>query len=299
VQGAFALFQGRFFQLESVAQMTGALVSGALLLPLLALIFAPLFESLFGYVTDVQLLKLANFNHPVLKDLIVQAPGTYHHGILIGQLVEAAARTIGANPLLSRVGAYYHDIGKGKNPLYFGENQKGENRHDALSAQVSAQIIQRHVAEGIELARQAKLPRQVIDFIPQHHGTRLIGYFFHKAKEEAERAGAPPPPDADFRYAGPKPQTRECALVMIADMVVATARNLPTAEAGKLRALVDRAIAAVVAEGQLDECEITLRDLELTAKSFTASLERIFNARSDAPPASPRLRVLEPELKRA
>jgi len=299
VLSAFAMFQGRLWTLETAATFAGAVVGGALILPLLALLFSPLLELLFGYVTDIELLKLASFNHPVLKDLIVQAPGTYHHGILIGQLVEAAAREIGCNPLLARVGAYYHDIGKGKNPLYFGENQKGENRHDTLSAQMSAQIIQRHVAEGIELAKAAKLPRQVIDFIAQHHGTRLIGYFFHRAKEEAERAGAPPPADTDFRYAGPKPQTREAALVMIADMVVATARNLPAAAPDKLRGVVDRAIAAVVAEGQLDECEITLRDLEKTARSFTASLEALFNARSDAPPAAPRLRVLEPELKRA
>src|SRR5205814_661078 len=182
------------------------------LVPVLARGLAPLFELAVGYVTDMELLKLASFNHPVLKDLIVQAPGTYHHGIVIGQLVEAAAREIGANPLLARVGAYYHDIGKGKNPLYFGENQKGENRHDQLTAAMSAQIIQRHIADGIELARQAKLPRQVIDFISQHHGTRVIGYFLHRAKEEAERNGAPAPSEADFRYAGPKPQTRETAL---------------------------------------------------------------------------------------
>src|SRR5581483_9440397 len=209
-------------------------------------------------------------------DLIVQAPGTYHHAILIGQLVEAAARQIGANPLLARVGAYYHDIGKGKNPLYFGENQKGENRLDTLTPVVAAEVIQRHVQEGVELARQAKLPRQVIDFVPQHHGTRLVAYFFHRAKEEAERTGEPPPREEDFRYAGPKPQTREAALVMIADMVVATSRNVAVANAEKLRALVDRAIQAVVAEGQLDECEITLRDLEQTARSFAESLDRIY-----------------------
>ena len=298
VLAAFAMFQGRLWSWETAAVVAGAVMGGALIVPLLALIVSPLLELLFGYVTDIELLKLANFNHPVLKDLIVQAPGTYHHGILIGQLVEAAAREIGANPLLSRVGAYYHDIGKGKNPLYFGENQKGDNRHDTLTPQVSAQIIQRHVTEGLELARQAKLPRQVTDFIPQHHGTRLIGYFFHRAKQEAERTGAPVPSEAEFRYAGPKPQTREAALVMIADMVVATTRNAPAATPQKLRGLVDRAIQAVVAEGQLDECEITLRDLETTAQSFARSLEMI-GARSDAPPAAPRLRVLESELKRA
>jgi putative nucleotidyltransferase with HDIG domain len=296
---AFALFQGRLWTWETLATVLGAALSGALVLPVLALLLSPLLEALFGYVTDVELLKLASFNHPVLKDLIVQAPGTYHHAIVIGQLVEAAAREIGANPLLARVGAYYHDIGKGKNPLCFGENQKGENRHEGVTPQASAEIIRRHVREGVDLARQAKLPRQVIDFIEQHHGTRLIGYFFHRAKEEAERTGAAPPPEEDFRYVGPKPQTRETALVMIAGMVVATSRNLATPTAEKLRALVDRAIQAVVAEGQLDQCEITLRDLEQTARSFAQSLDRIYSARSDTPPTAPRLRVLEPELKRA
>ena len=305
VLASFAMFQGRFWSWETAATVAGAILSGALVIPLLALIFAPALEASFGYVTDIQLLKLANFNHPVLKDLIIQAPGTYHHAILIGQLVESAARAIGANPLLARVGAYYHDIGKGKNPLYFGENQKGDNRHDSLSPAMSAQLIMRHIAEGVELAKTSKLPRQVIDFIPQHHGTRLVGYFFHRAREEAERTGQPPPAEPEFRYAGPKPQTREAALVMIADMVVATARNLQSVATDQLRGLVDRAIQAVVADGQLDECEITLRDLELTAQSFARSLEALYTPRAEVtpPPAAPRLRVLEPtvtvDLKRA
>src|SRR5919201_1248610 len=296
VVAAFAMFQGRLWTWETLAAIVGSLLGGAVLMPVLALLLSPLLEVLFGYVTDIELLKLANFNHPLLKDLIVQAPGTYHHGIVIGQLVEAAAREIGANPLLARVGAYYHDIGKGKNPLFFGENQKGENRLDGLPSQTSAEIIRRHVADGIEVAEQAKLPRQVTDFIPQHHGTRLIAYFFHRTKEEAERAASPAPREEDFRYFGPKPQTREAALVMIADIVVATSRNVVAPSPENLRALVDRAVQAVVAEGQLHECEITLRDLEQTARSFAESLERIYLSRSDAPP--PRLRVLQPELKR-
>src|SRR5712664_1938758 len=254
VLASFALFQGRFWTMETAAALSGAGLGGALLVPLLVLFAAPVFEWMFGYVTDIQLRELANFNHPLLKDLIVQAPGTYHHGIVIGAMVEAAAQQIGANPLLARVGAYYHDIGKGKNPLFFGENQKGENRHDTLTALMSAQLIQRPVADGVELARASKLPRQVIDFIPQHHGTRTIGYFYHRAKQEAERAAQPPPSEQEFRYAGPKPQTRETALVMIADMVVATARNLATVVPDKLRGLVDGAIQSVVTEGQLDEC---------------------------------------------
>ena len=305
VLGAWTLFQGRFFSLDALATIAGGVLGGALIVPVLAFVLAPLLELGFGYVTDIRLLTLASFNHPVLKDLIVQAPGTYHHSIVIGRLVEAAAREIGANPLLSRVGAYYHDIGKGKNPLYFGENQKGGNRHDALTPSMSALLIKRHVTEGMELAAQAKLPRQVIDFIPQHHGTRAIGYFLHRAREDAERAGQPAPAEAEFRYPGPKPQTREAALVMIADMVVATSRNLAAVSPGSLRALVDSAIQTVVAEGQLDECELTLRDLERTARSFVASLEALYAARADLPPGPPAarpavLRVIDAAgLKRA
>ena len=304
VFGAFAMFQGRLFTWETLATIVGGVIGGGILLPVLTLLLAPILEALFGYVTDIELLKLASFNHPVLKDLIVQAPGTYHHGILIGQLVEAAAKQIGANPLLARVGAYYHDIGKGKNPLYFGENQKGDNRHDQLTPQMSAAIIKRHVAEGVELAVQAKLPRQVIDFIPQHHGTRVIGYFFHRAKQEAERTASPAPSEPEYRYAGPRPQTREAALVMIADMVVATSRNLPSATPTALRSLVDAAIQQIVSERQLDECEITLRDLEITARSFAASLEALVLPQGEAGvPAqrAPALRVLSDasDLRRA
>jgi len=286
VLASFALFQGRVWTMETAAALAGAVLGGALVVPLLVLLVAPAFEWMFGYVTDIQLRELANFNHPLLKDLIVQAPGTYHHGIVIGAMVDAAAMQIGANPLLARVGAYYHDIGKGKNPLFFGENQKGENRHEAIEPQMSARLIHRHVTDGVELARKAKLPQAVIDFILQHHGTRLIGYFFHKAKEEAERKGEPPPSDAHFRYAGPKPQSR--------DMVVATSRNVTGGDAATLRQLVDKAIQQIASDGQLVECELTMRDLDLVAGSFAGTLHGIYSARPEVPPdARPPLRVLE------
>ena len=294
VLASFALFQGRIWTMETAAALAGAVLGGALVVPLLVLLVAPAFEWMFGYVTDIQLRELANFNHPLLKDLIVQAPGTYHHGIVIGAMVDAAAMQIGANPLLARVGAYYHDIGKGKNPLFFGENQRGENRHEAIEPQMSARLIHRHVTDGVELARKAKLPQAVIDFILQHHGTRLIGYFFHKAKEEAERKGEPPPSDAHFRYAGPKPQSREAALVMIGDMVVATSRNVTGGDAATLRQLVDKAIQQIASDGQLVECELTMRDLDLVAGSFAGTLHGIYSARPEVPPdARPPLRVLE------
>jgi putative nucleotidyltransferase with HDIG domain len=296
VVAAFALFQARFFSPEVAAAMAGALLGGALLVPLTVLLVAPIFEVAFGVTSDIDLLKLANFNHPVLKDLIVQAPGTYHHSIVIGALVEAGARAIGANGLLARVGAYYHDIGKSRSPLLFGENQKGENRHDQLTPQMSASLILRHVADGLELARQAKLPRSVRDFIAQHHGTRLMVYFYARAKEEAERAGAPPPPESDYRYLGPRPQTREVALVMIAEVVVASSRSLESSPE-TLRALVDHAVAGVLAEGQLDDCELTQRDLRLVREAFVEALLGLYRARPEAPAApsaqrQPPLRVL-------
>jgi putative nucleotidyltransferase with HDIG domain len=294
VLASFALFQGRMWTAETAAVTAGALAGNAVLMPLLVLLVAPLFEAAFGYVTDIQLRELANLNNPLLKDLIVQAPGTYHHGIVIGAMVDAAARAIGANPLLARVGAYYHDIGKGKNPLFFGENQKGENRHDALSPAMSAKIIHRHVTDGVEVARSAKLPRAIVDFILQHHGTRLIGYFFHRAKEEAERNGTPPPAEAEYRYPGPKPQTREAALVMIGDMVVATSRNVTEADPGTLRQLVDKAIQQIAGDGQLLDCDLTLRDLDAISRTFAETLHGIYSARPEAPPdARPALRVLE------
>jgi putative nucleotidyltransferase with HDIG domain len=295
---AFALFGGRVFSMDTGVGMAGALLGGGLVVPAFTILAAPLLEATFGYVTDIRLLQLASFNNPVLKDLIVQAPGTYHHSIVIGSLVDAAAKEIHANPLLARVGAYYHDIGKGKNPLYFGENQKGENRHDQLTPQMSAMLIRRHVQDGLELAKAKKLPKPVSDFIPQHHGTRLVGYFYHRAREEAERLGQPPPAESDFRYSGPKPQSREAALVMVADMVVATTRSLSDATPEALRQLVDRALQAAVADGQLVECDLTLRDLDLVAQSFVRTLLAIYQARAGDPGSlQPRavLRVLGPE----
>ncbi len=261
-----------------------ALVGGAVLLPVAVVGILPVVEAAFGYVTDVKLLELANLNHPALKELIVQAPGTYHHSILMGSLVEAAAQEIGANPLLARVCAYYHDLGKIRNPLYFAENQRGENRHDLLAPSMSALIVKRHVTDGLELARQWRLPRVVQDAIPQHHGTRIVAYFWAKAQRNAEggaaRAGAD---EAVFRYPGPKPQTREVALVMIADACEASARALEHPNAAALRSLVARRINEVFSEGQLDECELTLRDLNAIASAMVRALEAIYHTRPDYP----------------
>jgi putative nucleotidyltransferase with HDIG domain len=291
---AIGLYGGRSAADVAVAALA-ALASGALLLPVAVVGVLPIVEGAFGYVTDVKLLELANLNHPALKELIVQAPGTYHHSILMGSLVESAAEAIGANPLLARVCAYYHDLGKIRNPLFFAENQRGENRHDPLAPSMSALIVKRHVTDGVELARHWRLPGVVADAIPQHHGTRLVSYFWAKAQRAAEDAVArqpqrDPPASLDealFRYPGPKPQSVEAALVMIADACEASSRALeqPTGEA--LRALVAKRINEVFAEGQLDDCELTLRDLNAIAAAMVRALEAIYHTRPEYPGRGP------------
>jgi putative nucleotidyltransferase with HDIG domain len=282
---AFGLAAGKGPVRDALLAASFAGVGSMLLVPTLVLALTPLLELGFGYASDLKLLELANLNHPALKELIVQSPGTYHHSIIVGSLVEAAAEATGCNPLLGRTCAYYHDIGKGKNPLYFGENQKGENPHDCLAPGMSAVIIKRHVTDGLELARRYKLPRAVQDVIAQHHGTRLVGYFHHKAVEQAEgREGAVE--DSLFRYIGPRPQFREAALVMLADAVEAASRAMPDPTRERLRALVQRIITAVFTEGQLDECDLTLRDLNAISLSFLHTLEGIYHSRPAYPPGA-------------
>jgi putative nucleotidyltransferase with HDIG domain len=283
----FALAEGKGLARDTFTTAVFALLATSLLVPMLVMALTPLIEFAFGYASDLKLLELANLNHPALKELIVQAPGTYHHSIIIGSLVENAAEAIGANPLLARSCAYYHDIGKGRNPLYFGENQKGDNRHDQLAPAMSAVIIKRHVTEGLEMARQYRLPKLVADAIPQHHGTRLVGFFYAKALKEQEGKESPQAvDDSVYRYAGPKPQFREAALVMIADAVEAASRAMQEHAAVKLQALVQKLINLIFSEGQLDECDLTLKDLNLIAQSFVHTLEGIYHARVQYPPAA-------------
>ncbi len=278
------LAAARGFGVEVLVAGAFAFVSAAFVLPALVLALTPLAEGLFGYASDVKLLELANLNHPALKELVLNAPGTYHHSIVMGSLVEQAAEAIGANPLLARSCAYYHDIGKGRNPAYFGENQKAENLHDQLAPAMSAVIIKRHVTEGLEMAREYKLPERVAAAIPEHHGTRLVGFFFHKAKQELEgREDGKPLDENMFRYPGPKPGSRETALVMIADACEAASRSMPEPTSEKLHALVQKMINLIFSEGQLDECELTLKDLHLIAESFTHTLEGIYHARPQYP----------------
>ncbi|MFO7716880.1 HD family phosphohydrolase [Desulfosarcina sp.] len=238
---------------------------------------APVVEMVFHYTTDITLLELSNLDRPILRRLMLEAPGTYHHSVVVGSLVEAAASEIGANPILSKVCGYYHDIGKLKQPLYFIENQSdGRNRHDKLAPSMSALILIAHVKNGVEFAREHKLGQVILDTIQQHHGTSLISFFYEKAKaakgEDAVNID-------DFRYPGPRPQTREAGLVMLADVVEAASRTLDNPTSSRIQGLVQNLINKIFSDGQLDYCELTLKDLHLIAKSFNKILNGIHHHR--------------------
>ncbi len=245
----------------------------------------PLIESIFGYTTDIKLLELASLDQPLLQELMVRAPGTYHHSVIVSNMVEAAAHEIGANPLLAKVAAYYHDIGKMKKPLYFIENQIGtENKHEKLAPSMSALILISHVKDGVEIAKKHKLGQEIIDIIQQHHGTSLISFFYEKAKEQAGKSEkSSPVNEEDFRYPGPKPQTKEAGLVMLADSVEAACRSLSEPNPARIKGMVQNIINKIFADGQLDECELTLKDLNKIAHSFNKTLSGIFHHRIEYP----------------
>jgi len=243
----------------------------------------PLIENLFYYTTDIRLLEKANFDSPVLRELMVNAPGTYHHSVLVGNLVEAAAEAINANPLLARVAAYYHDIGKSSKPFYFIENVgQMDNRHDRLAPSMSALILISHVKEGVELAREHRLGQPIVDIIRQSHGTGLITYFYQKAKNLAAQEGKTVD-EQEFRYPGPKPQTREAGLVLLADHVEAASRTLADPTPSRIQGMVQKIINNIFIDGQLDECELTLKNLHEIAKSFNRILVGIYHQRIDYP----------------
>jgi putative nucleotidyltransferase with HDIG domain len=238
---------------------------------------APLVEIAFGYTSDISLLELANLDRPILRKLMFEAPGTYHHSVIVGSLVEAAASEIGANHLLAKVCGYYHDVGKIKKPLYFIENQEaGKNKHDKLAPSMSSLILIAHVKDGVEVARANKLGQVIIDTIRQHHGTSLIKYFFEKARQ---LKGEDTVNIDDFRYPGPKPQTREAGLVMLADVVEAASRTLENPTPSRIQGLVQNLINNIFSDGQLDECELTLKDLHKIARSFNKLLNGIHHHR--------------------
>lgn len=241
----------------------------------------PLWESGFGIVTPLKLLELSNPNHPLLKKLLLEAPGTYHHCILVGNLSEAAAEAVKGNPLVARVGAYYHDVGKLKRPYFFKENQlNSENPHDKINPNLSTLIITSHVKDGVELAKKYKLPDIINSIIQQHHGETLVAYFYHKALNGENHDAVK---EDNFRYSGPKPQTKEAAIIMLADSVEAAVRSMREPTKGKIEGLVRQIIKDKLNDGQLDECDLTLKDLDTIANSFLNILLGIFHERIEYP----------------
>ncbi len=246
---------------------------------------APLVELIFNFTTDIKLLELANLDQTLLRRLMIEAPGTYNHSVIVGTMAEAAASAVNANLLLAKVCGYYHDIGKLKQPLYFIENQSdGKNRHDKLAPSMSGLVIISHVKSGVELAKKYKLGVEIINTIKQHHGTSLITYFYEKAKQ---LKGKDSVNSADFRYPGPKPQTREIAIVMLADVVEAASRTLENPTSSRIKGLVQTLINKIFSDGQLDECELTLKDLNNIAKSFNQILNGIYHHRIEYPDSNP------------
>jgi putative nucleotidyltransferase with HDIG domain len=256
-------------------------IANGALSPILTYGLMVIFEYLFKMTTDSTLLELSDLNRPLLRQLAIRAPGTYHHSIMVGNLAEAAAETIGANALRARVGSYYHDIGKMEMAEYFVENQKGgKNPHEKLAPNMSCLILINHVKRGLEIAEEYKLPREIRDFIPQHHGTNLIGFFYNKAIETQDGAEIN---EADFRYPGPRPQTKEAGIVMLADAVEASSRTLKDPTVSRIRSLVNRFIQERLSDGELDECPLTTRDLNLIRESFVNHLTGIFHGRIEYP----------------
>jgi putative nucleotidyltransferase with HDIG domain len=285
---SFLLIQGEFFTSPTLTAGTAVIgFAGGLLSGLILSFVLPVFEAVFGYTTDIKLLELANLNHPLLRQLILRSPGSYHHSMMVGSLCEAAAEAVGANALLARVGAYYHDVGKAKNPQYFAENQKpGENPHDNLKPNMSALIIKSHVKDGLEMGRKHRLPQEILDFIAQHHGTSLIAYFYEEAKR-TEDPDIQEVDEEDYRYPGPKPQTRETAICLLADGIEAASRAMPEPTPARLKGLVQKMINRAFTDGQLDECDLTLRDLDQIAKAMTRILTGIFHHRPEYPDEQP------------
>lgn len=269
--------------LPNILMNMGLAFTGGILASIFVMVLAPIAEMLFDYVTDIKLLELGNLNHPLLKEMIVKAPGTYHHSQLVAVLAEAAAAEIGANPLLARVGSYFHDVGKMRKPSYFIENQQGgENRHNKLAPSMSALIIASHVKDGLDLAREYKLPKRIADFIPQHQGTKIISFFYNKAVEQAEAVGNTVD-EKDYRYPGPRPQTREAGIILLADGVEAAVRSIPEKTPTKIQGMVQKIINKNFTEAQLDECDMTLKDLHLIAESFVRVLVGIYHQRIEYP----------------
>ncbi|MGH2369151.1 MAG: HD family phosphohydrolase, partial [Chloroflexota bacterium] len=269
------------YDLPGMANLGVSAIANGMLTSVLTMGTFSVVGTLFGLTTMLQLLELAHPSQPLLRRLLTEAPGTYHHSILVGNLAERAAEQIGVDSLLVRVGAYYHDIGKLPRPYYFAENQfDGDNIHDRLPPEVSAQALIDHVVSGVEMAKQYGLPQAVKRFIAEHHGTRLASFFYRKAVKTGE---ADTIDESKFRYPGPRPQSKETALVMLADTVEASVRAASNRSTKSLEELVERAVNERVLEGELDDCNLTLKELEIVKRSFTRQLQGIYHPRIEYP----------------
>ncbi len=259
-----------------------ALWSGAsgLLSAVLCIGIQPLLEWMFNLVTTSKLMELSSPNQPLLRRLMIEAPGTYHHSMVVANLAEAACSAVGANALLARVGAYYHDVGKLMRPMYFTENQRGDNPHDRTDPKVSSAILTAHTREGVQLAKKAHLPAAIQSIITQHHGTTPTLYFYAKAQKQY---GEEAVDIADFRYGGPKPQTKEAAIVMLADTLEAASRSMSNPTREKLYELIQKLVRGKLDDGQLDECPLTIRELSVCTDAFLNAMSGAFHQRIEYP----------------
>ncbi len=267
-----------------LAQSIGFMLASGLLTAVLVIGLMPFFEVTFGILSDLKLVELSNPNHPLLRKLLAETPGTYHHSLMVGNLSEAAAEAVGANGLLCRVGSFYHDVGKTKRPLYFIENQNGTNPHDKLEPKVSASIIIAHAQDGGEMLKAYKLPKPIRDIAEQHHGTTFLKYFYYKAVKQAKEQGVECAyTENDFRYPGPKAQSKEAAIVGIADAVEAAVRSMghPTVE--QIEALIAKIIKDRLDDNQFNECDLTLRELDRIAVSLKETVMGMFHTRIEYP----------------
>jgi cyclic-di-AMP phosphodiesterase PgpH len=281
VQVASAVLVESMGQQDVIGYILKPLAISGLVSACVILVSLQVFERLFGEITNFTLLELSDSSHPLLKRMVVEAPGTYHHSLIVSNLAEAAADAIGANSLLVRVGAYYHDIGKMLKPEYFTENQiVPGNKHDQLEPSMSRLVILNHVKEGVELAQKYKLNQKIIDFIPQHHGTSLIHYFYQKAISESESENVE---EENYRYPGPKPQTKETAIVLLADSVEGATRSLDEHTPQKIEDVVRKIINNKFIDGQLDECNLTLREIDTIASTFMRVLSAMYHSRIKYP----------------
>jgi cyclic-di-AMP phosphodiesterase PgpH len=278
---AVALIAG--LNLRSAVELGGIGLVNGLLSLMIAMVLLPLFESTFNILTPMKLLELSDTGHPLLQELLRGAPGTFTHSMQVGSLAANAAERIGASPLLARVGAYYHDVGKLEHPYYFIENQISRmNPHATLTPALSARIIKRHVKEGLVLGRQWGLPAEVLDMIAQHHGTTRIEYFYRKALEEAVATGASVN-DSDFRYSGPCPKSKEAGILMLADSIEATVKSLEKPTPKRIEDIVDGTIRSKLEDGQFDHCELTMREIHETGEAILEALIGFIGPRIEYP----------------